>query len=466
MTTKDFVQSRLLSWCQTKNPVVDGLISAFIISIIACLSSRFYIYKDRFVDFLSELDLFHRKENSIEIEEHSRYGQCETYLDFCWFITHERPCKKGSLRATEYIKYDYNDEGDSEVQNKMAFFIPREDIYHDFQFQDQRIRYKFWKITRESQNDKRGVTLYHTGPTCELLYEFIKYIEKARKDWIASHAWTQTVFTNKGDEWVGIPSHNSKSMNTVVMSGGIRQDIEQDLERFLSSEDWYKQMGIPFTRGFLLHGPPGCGKTSIIKAISYKLKMDIYNFNLSIIKDDDMLKSLFDKVPIKSMVVFEDIDCMNDVALARSASTVGMSDSDDDDDLEDIKTDDMSKVLGPQPKKNTITLSCLLNAFDGLTPQHGRVLVITTNHPQKLDPALTRPGRIDMVVALGMCDTDIVDKFYNLYYRADLPEDVKQMLNESARKLNKLSPADVSSIFLKFRSDPHLGLNELASKLE
>jgi chaperone BCS1 len=276
----------------------------------------------------------------------------------------------------------------------------------------------------------------------------VKHIEKARQEWISSNTWMQTVYSNKEGEWIGMPSHNSKAMSTVVLSGNTSREIEEDLESFLESEEWYKEMGIAFTRGYLLHGRPGTGKTSIIKAMSYKLKMDIYNFNLAVVEDDDQLKTLFDKVPVRSMVVLEDIDCMSNIAHARMSSS-SLSSKEARSELPKLK-------IGP-------TLSCLLNALDGITPPHGRVLVMTTNHPEKLDAALTRPGRIDMIVALEMCSPDIVIKLYKLYYKKSLDDETVSILADA--DCQRLSPADVSSIFLKQRHDSKLGIQEVLDRI-
>lgn len=479
LSTRDFVQSRLLSWCQTGNPVIDGLSSAMVLSMIAYMSSYIRGAGYKIFDAIYEMNCFDSSENSIDIEENGRYGPNEAYLDFCWFLTHERPCTKGSLRAIEYIKYEYDDDdGSQKSKDCMSFFIPKENVFHDLAFDNVQIRYKFWIQSRDNRvQDIKGVTLYHRGSTCEFLYKFIRHIQQARKDWVASHAWTQTVYNHKGGEWVGMPSHNSKSMDTVVLTGNVRQDIEDDLRLFLDSEDWYKQMGIAFTRGFLLHGSPGCGKTSVIKAISFKLKMDIYNFNLSIVKDDDELKTLFDKVPVKSMIVFEDIDCMNDIALARTKSKSQADDNriEIDDELPTHRndSDDPSKEMtlrklclsGETIKNETVpTLSCLLNALDGLTASHGRVLIMTTNHPEKLDAALIRPGRIDMIVPLKMCSPEIIEKFYEMYYGKCMDRANKKII-ENSTNIHRFSPADVASIFLKHRLDSSSGLKELLGKL-
>ena len=174
--------------------------------------------------------------------------------------------------------------------------------------------------------------------------------------------------------------------------------------------------------------------------------------NLSVVKDDDQLKALFDKIPVKSMVVLEDIDCMSKIAHARSVSASHSL----------INEEDSDERQGPMLKTGP-TQSCLLNALDGLSPPHGRVLVISTNHPEKLDAALTRPGRIDVIVKLEMCSPEHIIKLYKLYYKNQLDNETVNALSDADCK--KLSPADASSIFLKYRHDSRLGVQEVLSRL-
>ena len=173
--------------------------------------------------------------------------------------------------------------------------------------------------------------------------------------------------------------------------------------------------------------------------------------NLSVVKDDDQLKALFDKIPVKSMVVLEDIDCMSKIAHARTSDYSLINEEDSSDDRQ-----------GPMLKTGP-TQSCLLNALDGLSPPHGRVLVMSTNHPEKLDAALTRPGRIDVIVKLEMCSPEHIIQLYKLYYKKQLDNEIVNTLADADCK--KLSPADASSIFLKYRRDSRLGIHEVLRRL-
>lgn len=150
------------------------------------------------------------------------------------------------------------------------------------------------------------------------------------------------------------------------------------------------------------------------------------------------------------MVVLEDIDCMSDITHARTSSPSLVN--------QEAKAPVQMPMLKTGP-----TLSCLLNALDGLSPPHGRVLVMTTNHPEKLDAALTRPGRIDMIVPLEMCSPEILIKLFRLYYKKSLDDEIVSIIADA--DCHKLSPADASSVFLKNRHDSKLGIQEVLSRI-
>jgi len=166
-----------------------------------------------------------------------------------------------------------------------------------------------------------------------------------------------------------------RPMSSVFTSGNLKENLSEAIQNFHDSEAEYREKGIPYHLSMLLKGPPGTGKTSLIHALASKLKRDILFLNLSGVEDENELMELIGCRCDwhKSILVIEDID-------AVKANVARDSDSDG------------------------ISLSTLLNVLDGFLTPHGLVTIATTNHPEKLDPALIRSGRFDIVAEMGPLD--------------------------------------------------------------
>jgi len=194
-----------------------------------------------------------------------------------------------------------------------------------------------------------------------------KLIEEAR-----DFAWPTeddrvTLYRLNYESWMGFARRQPRPLSSVVLRDGLLDDLIRDAREFLGKRDWYVERGVPYRRGYLLYGPPGTGKSSAVIAIASAIKMHIAILNLmSSGLNDDLLLSALANTPENSLILIEDIDCVFDQQ--RS--------SDDD-------------------KKNSLTFSGLLNAIDGVCAGEGRLLFVTTNHLDRLDPALIRHGRID-----------------------------------------------------------------------
>lgn len=169
------------------------------------------------------------------------------------------------------------------------------------------------------------------------------------------------------DGWLQFARRRPRPVSSVVLRDGLLDDLIADVRRFTQSRDWYIERGVPYRRGYMLYGPPGTGKSSAVIAIASALKMHIAVLNLmtSGLTDDNLMTALAN-APENSLVLIEDIDCVFD-----------------------------EKRKAGDDKKNTITFSGLLNAIDGVSAGEGRVLFATTNHIDKINDALIRPGRID-----------------------------------------------------------------------
>lgn len=218
----------------------------------------------------------------------------------------------------------------------------------------------------------------------------------------------QIYFADSHGCWRWTDSRHKRPMNSIVLNPGVKEMLLADTKDFLASEKWYADRGIPFRRGYLLHGVPGSGKSSLIHAIAGELMLDIYVVSLSSSWiSDSTLTTLMGRVPARCIVLLEDLDA----AFTRSVSRDDSEKDKDKDNKEkekegnnDSNTSSSSSSSRRRRRDdqmsdvNTLSLSGLLNALDGVAAAEGRILFATTNHLERLDPALSRPGRMDVWV--------------------------------------------------------------------
>ncbi len=197
-----------------------------------------------------------------------------------------------------------------------------------------------------------------------------------------------SIYTSTWNDWMRVNRTIPRSLDTVILNEGEISKLVADLEKFRSSKAWYQSMGIPWKRGYLLHGLPGSGKTSLVKALAGHLKLDLYQLDLGS-GNDNTIRSLLGKLDENSIVLLEDIDA----AFNGREST-------------------------RKEKEETITFSGLLNSLDGVMAKEGTILIMTTNHIEKLDPALIRPGRIDVKIEFHPASNDQLIQLY-LRFRPD-----------------------------------------------
>ncbi|KIW21531.1 hypothetical protein PV08_02111 [Exophiala spinifera] len=193
--------------------------------------------------------------------------------------------------------------------------------------------------------------------------------------------------------WSRLGLRQARPMDTVYLDKGLKDNVIADIAEFLNpnAASWYANHGIPYRRGYLFYGPSGSGKTSFATALAGHFGLDIYTTSLmDASHTEDSLISLFMQLPRFCIVLLEDVDC---AGITRPISEPAQ----EIDECGTLTTREHS-ALRTGTARSPISLSCLLNAIDGVSASEGRVLVLTTNYRERLDDALIRPGRVDYQV--------------------------------------------------------------------
>jgi len=248
---------------------------------------------------------------------------------------------------------------------------------------------------------------------------------------------------------------------------GTEEELRDDVARFFSKEEekFYRARGMPHRRGYLLHGVPGSGKTSVIKAIACDLNLPIFQMSLNMEgMTDSVFLKLMDKVPARSIILFEDIDAAKTSVdrktlggdtqgtQVKSASKRGgglnvsdFANNPDDSGLAPSSLQNSRSGVGANSEKQEprVNLDTLLNALDGLNAQENRVVFMTTNHKERLDAALIRPGRIDKQVEFCYVTPEQAARYFVRFYSHLLAEgsvpaaDAPPCLLEAAAQFGK-----------------------------
>jgi len=213
-------------------------------------------------------------------------------------------------------------------------------------------------------------------------------IEEARECFLSDVDDRTLVFRSVWDRWTQANRIIPRVLDSVILADDAAMStLAADLQWFFDAEPWYQARGIPYRRGYLFEGVPGSGKSSAILSLAGHCRRNIYMLSLSGRGiSDQRLQDLLFQVPYTGIVVLEDID----------AAFNGRQAADPDDE--------------------SLTFSGLLNAIDGIGAPEGRVIFMTTNHIDRIDPALIRPGRIDVRLTFGTATTSQVKRLFQRFH--------------------------------------------------
>jgi len=298
------------------------------------------------------------------------------------------------------------------------------------------VRYKGAFIRIERERETKTVDM-STGAPWETLtlttlawrpQLFQDLLMEAKEAALAREEGKTVIFQSYGHEWrpFGSPKR-VRPFTSVILDGGVAGEILRDVHDFLGSHAWYLDRGIPYRRGYLLHGPPGCGKSSYVAALAGELGYNIAVLNLGDPgMTDDRLQHLLAVVPPKCLVLLEDVDF-----------AVGDSQPAD--------------ATGPYAGVMRVSFSGLLNALDGVVATEERIIFMTTNHFRRLPRALVRPGRVDLNVFVGLASKGQLRQMFLRFFPGEeaLAEQFSVLADGEG-----LSMAELQGFFMFFKGQP------------
>lgn len=349
-------------------------------------------------------------------------------------------------------------------------YTPDRDALHRFWYQGS--IFALYRKSRRNLTFMEDIIIYATPWNQQLLRELLEEIQRESLQQQSNVINVYRGMKKDGYEWVPIASNKHRSMDSVVLDPHQKGPYEANVKDYLHPETarWYRERGFHYRRTYLFRGPPGTGKTSLCLATASSFGMDIYILSLNSMGENG-LALLFQALPRRCVVLFEDIDCAgihkrrNDVNVTQAELC--------EDQILPTHDDEIPVDQGP------ITLSSLLNELDGVSTKEGRVVIMTTNlradlDNADLDNALLRPGRVDMEVEFKLASTFVIQNLFLDFYAprnisggsdddqtaeksvSDATENISTLSAEFARHIpaDKLSHAEIQNYLLRYRNEP------------
>ena len=505
----DIIKMMLFSKIKSGNGIYDAIILTSILTLIGCIVKK--IDENEFnineINIIEYLRYFFYTKNTLIMTGRKCTGinweikQTINYLFGDQFkAVWDEIINNIEKNSTIYEIKDFLTMSDSVnntylVSQKKSFLFNKEhEIYALTKFS-----------TEESKNDDSNKSLSKIDNIEIILYSYksslsqIKqYIDKLTKkytdDIVKSRINTKFIYTlikikyedYKFECWKESCFDTTRSFNNMFFEG--KKNIIDKIDFFLTNKEWYYSKGIPYTLGFGLHGPPGTGKTSFIKSLAKYTNRHIIILSLKLIKTRRQLYDFFYEDVYnsnnknnnigfnKKIIVIEDIDAQGDIVLDRSKNMINVEKLNVEKlnveklNVEKLNMGNVIKTLINDKEKiennlitvlkptddEPITLDDILNLWDGIEETCGRILVISSNHYKDLDPAITRPGRIDVSLEMNNVSHEILTEMYLHLYEKNIDPEA---LNKIKSKF--YSPAEIVNLYLMHKNDESAFVNRL-----
>ena len=241
--------------------------------------------------------------------------------------------------------------------------------------------------------------------------------------------------------WGSAQKTDLRDQNTVYLEKSLFDDLFTDFQEFAQDEAWYRSHGVPYKRGYLLHGPPGTGKTTTVRALASKLGYAIATINMackSLV--DAHLIALMKNLPRRTILLMEDIDVLFPEPELTESGAVN---------------------IRKRTTRNGITFSGLLNAIDGIGLNKGLTFIITTNHFDRLDTGLVRPGRCDVIRKIGLASFHQIECAATVFFDKAPEQKIEKLVEKIPSET--LTGAQLEQFLMRYCK---LGIDEAIANTE
>lgn len=354
----------------------------------------------------------------------------------------------GLNKIREYHTFKDYDDFDPHSNEPIIFMSNQVEIFKLIGSGEPNINFKLEYKDQENNKDedtKVKSRMYelkligNNDVTLKILQDYVENKLKEYKEYLEVNDDNLYVFEYSGSDndnpkisFKKNPFFTTCSMQTLFFEN--KNFLIEKINFFVNNKHWYERKGKPYTLGLCTYGPPGCGKTSFEKALAKMLDRHLIIVDLSKIKTIDDANSIFfsekindRKIPYdKRIYIFPDFDCQSEITKKRSneeEELVKEDQGDKKDNLIIINQDQSQKLINSlmeKEKQEKLNLSKLLNILDGIPERTGQIIIFNTNHPENLDSALLRPGRMDLMIKFDKINIEntikMMENFYDCEY--------------------------------------------------